>query len=155
MRTNTTETLKNLIEYRSIPVPESGCWLWDGATGRRDYGAVKFRGKQCPAHRASYEVFRGPIPAGMYVCHHCDVPCCVNPTHLFLGTHRENMEDRNRKGRQTHGAAHYKTRLNAAAVTDIRTKRMRVMEYARLYGVHSSSIWYIQTGRSWKHVPCP
>lgn len=75
-----------------------GCWLW---TGRRSngYGRCSFRGRSMMAHRASWIMARGPIPAGLLVLHDCDVPNCVNPDHLFLGTYKTNMDDMYAKGR--------------------------------------------------------
>lgn len=89
------------IEYRCVPVPEAGCFLWLGATGNRGYGRINGRGYNFSAHRAAWEVTHGPIPAGLHVMHVCDTPICVNPAHLRLGTHAENMADRQRKGRTT------------------------------------------------------
>lgn len=90
------------FEQRHIPEPNSGCWLWVGAANRDGYGLFcgSRKGKaQHLAHRISWELFRGPIPQGVEVCHRCDVRCCVNPDHLFLATHTDNMADMYRKGR--------------------------------------------------------
>lgn len=77
----------------------SGCWLWTAAVVSR-YGMFRIGEKNRRAHRASWELLRGPIPAGLCVLHHCDNPLCVNPDHLFLGTAIDNVRDRDRKGRQ-------------------------------------------------------
>jgi hypothetical protein len=101
---NTLDRFFNRIEYE----PNTGCWLWSGAVDKRGYGNLSRKGCSRAAHRASWEIHRGPIPLicgdqRMCVCHHCDTPPCVNPDHLFLGTHVENMLDRERKKRSTNG----------------------------------------------------
>lgn len=80
-------------------VPESTCHYWTGHVGRWGYGTIGVDGKSILAHRFSYELYIGPIPEGLLVCHHCDQPLCQNPRHLFLGTNFDNMADKTRKGR--------------------------------------------------------
>ncbi len=80
-------------------ITETGCWLWTGWCGSQGYGGLMVKNEAVRAHRLSWELHYGPIPKGLYVCHKCDVKSCVNPDHLFLGTHKDNIQDAIKKGR--------------------------------------------------------
>ena len=103
-----TVDIETRIKKHTIKVGE--CWIWQGWKDRCGYGCTQFGcgrksrvGKVKKAHRVSYEFYVGPIPKGMYVCHKCDTPACVNPEHLFLGSQKDNMADCSSKGRiKTH-----------------------------------------------------
>jgi hypothetical protein len=85
---------------RCMPVPECGCWIWMGRMSSRQglYGRPGgYAGGY--AHRLSWTLHKGPIPRGLLVLHKCDTPSCVNPDHLFIGTHLDNTRDRVSKGR--------------------------------------------------------
>lgn len=96
-------SLSERIDRLSIPEPNTGCQLWTGSTTSRSvgkgYGVIKVSGRMCLAHRISYSANVGAIPEGMLVCHKCDTPACVNPDHLFVGTHSDNNRDTVKKGR--------------------------------------------------------
>jgi hypothetical protein len=80
-------------------IPDAGCWIWSGKMNPNGYGAMKISGKQYGSHRLAWMLVHGDIPAGMLVCHRCDVRLCCNPSHLFLGTGMDNMRDAVKKGR--------------------------------------------------------
>lgn len=141
-------------------VPFSGCWLWTASTTQRGYGCFALRRtKQEGAHRVSYRMHKGPIPDGLMVLHRCDVPPCVNPDHLFLGTCRDNAADMIAKGRQIKaqlkGSQCPNAKLTENAVIEIR-ERHRLGEsdewLASEFGVRQSIINKVRNRRVWTHV---
>ena len=100
----------------SIKKNENGCWEWQKRVTHFGYAQIKYRGTTCPAHRVSYKVFKGELPYGICVCHTCDNPRCVNPEHLWIGTHKDNAEDRVAKKRNNH----YKKTMSINEVLEIR-----------------------------------
>lgn len=96
---NSHMPLRERFDLSYMPEPNSGCWLWIAAAKPPGYGVIGVNGRCSSAHRVSWQLHNGPIPRGMHVCHRCDVPACVNPDHLWLGSHRENMADMVAKGR--------------------------------------------------------
>jgi hypothetical protein len=133
------------------------CWLW--VAGRRGdgYGAFQVeRKRQMSAHRYSYEVHNGPIPAGMVVMHSCDQPLCVNPEHLSLGTNAENCADAARKGRRLPGSKNHQAKLNETQVIEMRERYARggltQRDLAQEYGVSMALVSFILTRRAWRHI---
>jgi hypothetical protein len=131
------------------------CIEFEGYRDKNGYGRKRRDGRLHLAHRLSYADAHGPIPAGLEVCHHCDNPPCINPEHLFLGTHKENMNDRDRKGRGHHGTRHARAKLDPDRVRQIRAlvcagQAMRAV--ARHMGVSYRAINAIISGETWAHV---
>lgn len=94
------------FESRAERIPEMGCWIWMGSLNDRGYGRHRLGGRGSAwklMHRLSWEMYRGQVPIGMLVLHRCDIPSCVNPGHLFIGTQKDNMQDASRKGRLYRG----------------------------------------------------
>lgn len=143
------------------PEPNTGCWLWTGATtgGERpgSYGQLRLDRRMVLAHRAMYEAFVGAIPDGMHVLHRCDTPLCVNPAHLFVGTQRDNMRDRDAKHRRVapRGERHWAARLTADAVRRIRARWAdgeAQAAIARDYGVSGCAVHLIVHRKNWTRV---
>lgn len=135
-----------------------GCWLWMAATNAKGYGWFGTKTKVVKlAHRVSWELHIGHI-GDMCVCHRCDTPACVNPGHLFLGTHDDNMADMSAKGRgvQLFGERHGGAKLTEARVLEMRQRRARGETYsamAREYGVNHSTVARACKGYRWRSVP--
>lgn len=131
------------------------CWLWDGTLNERGYGYFCHAGGKITAHRAAYMLFKGPICGGLHVLHKCDVRNCVNPQHLTLGTHRDNMRDMMAKGRHVtpRGERAPSAKLNSKQVQAIRQATGPARAIATLYGVSVSTIWSIRRRDIWRHLP--
>jgi len=145
------------FEEKYIPEPNSGCWLWAAAYQLNGYGQFRFNGLHQMAHRVSWQLFRGNIPAGMHVLHDCDTPACVNPDHLFLGTHADNMADmkdkRRHPGGGVRGSRHPDAKLTESDVVAIRnTVGLSTYKLGAIYGVDHSTIWEILKRKKWRHV---
>ena len=138
-----------------MPEPNSGCWLWIRSGNEQGYGSFWLNKRGMAAHRASWILHRGPIPEGMQICHKCDVPSCVNPDHLFLGTQQDNMDDCRRKDRMQRGEERAISKLRAEDIPAIRRRIGRgdsLASIGRDYGVRFQSIQAIRDGRTWTHV---
>ncbi len=129
--------------------PNTGCWLWPGGVrnSRLGYGVTKRNGKRVLAHRVSYEIHKGPIPEGLEVRHICDVPLCVNPEHLLVGTHKQNMEDMGRRKRNTSVR-----KLTSEQVEIIRSSALSHRALAERFGVSHRNIGAVKSGQTWKEI---
>jgi len=123
--------------WNSIEKRENGCWDWKKGRDTSGYGLFCKENKHLRAHRKSYEIHYGDIPEGKYVCHTCDRPMCVNPAHLFLGTHKDNMDDMNKKGRGNAGRAHFRkySREQCHKVISLRKQGKLFREIAEVVGI--------------------
>jgi hypothetical protein len=138
---------------RASPEPNSGCHLWTGACDNYGYPQVRKDGRQKVLTREIYEHFFGSIPAGLFVCHRCDVRCCINPHHLFLGTPLDNVVDCVTKGRHTRGSKVATAILDEAAVLKIRDMSdRRPSDLAAEFGISISQIYRVRRGEAWRHV---
>jgi hypothetical protein len=139
-------------------VKTDGCWLWTGAKNRFGHGSIMCDRNvhknrfQIFAHRASWEIHVGSIPEGMCVLHRCDVPACVNPEHLFLGTKQDNSDDMKQKGRQKKGSLLPQSKLTETDVMNIRQSPLTQKELGNMYGVSQATISFAKNGKRWKHV---
>ncbi len=140
-----------------------GCWIWTSHKSSAGYGQFRTRlnGKTRyqAAHRVMAELAFGPIPAGKCVMHSCDTPLCVNHAHLSIGTHKENMDDRDRKGRNIPFDGRGEKNGNCTTTTDIilqiraaKAAGMKQVEIARSFGFSQPHISQILSGKRWAHL---
>lgn len=135
----------------------SSCWLWHGCLNNKGYGTVTRRrhGKKRNylAHRYSYELRNGPVPDGLCVLHKCDIPRCVNPDHLFLGTQADNIKDCVAKGRSPRGEQHGRAKLSDADVISILmfiNLGAKQRDISEAFGVSRSIVSDIKCGRTYR-----
>lgn len=139
------------------------CWLWQLRLNKDGYGRFKLAGCQVSAHRYAYEITYGPVPDTLCVCHHCDNPSCVRPEHLFLGTPKDNAQDRQRKGRSgfqrqpelvRSGVEHHAAKLSPVAVEEMRGLRsvfgLPYRTLGALFAVNTSTAHSACTGKWWR-----
>lgn len=131
-----------------------GCWRWFGKLNAQGYGIVQRGGKTLLAHRYAFTITRGEIPDGMNVCHRCDNPPCVNPAHLFLGSHGDNAADKTQKGRQARGERHGCSKLRWSDVLAMRAAWDGTVAGRRIlaeqFNVSVSSVEKILAGETWR-----
>lgn len=137
------------------------CWEWTGSLNLNGYGHANHSiiwGGNAMCHRVAYELTKGKIPEGLLVLHKCDNRKCVNPSHLFLGTQTDNMQDMHRKRRNNNvgmkGERNPNNKLTVEQVRFIRsqTGKVNFSEIARKFGVTPQIVWQIANYKAWKHV---
>lgn len=160
------QEIKDRFMSKVEMVTESGCWIWMASTlipsakskgNRVAYGCFTVGKKSISAHRASYKFFVGYIPDGMSVCHSCDIPLCVNPSHLFIGSHKDNMQDMVKKGRAKQcvehqfkrGHLHHSAKLTLQQVCEIRESTGSLRSVAAKFNVTKDAIWAVRKGITW------
>lgn len=142
---------KVMLKYYEVGEKDE-CWLWLGGISGNGYGAVCENRRVLLAHRVQYTISIGPIPGGMLVLHSCDNRACVNPNHLRLGTHKENMRDRRVRSRTAIGSRTGNNKLIEEEVKEILTSSESNVVLAAKYGVHHKSIARLRRGVGWQHV---
>jgi hypothetical protein len=137
------EPVAKRVFLRELPIQgPNGCWLWSRKKNIYGYGEMVLTSKSgnkltFRAHRVSYSIYHGPIPAGLSVCHKCDNPSCVNPNHLFLGTPKENAQDRQSKGRGYSGRGR---RFDRGKIEEMLESGRSIREIAAELGAHRTTI---------------
>ena len=156
-------SIQERFDEKYTPEPNSGCWLWTASSNGLGYGKIYLDGKMELAHRISWILQNGEIPKGKghhgtCVLHKCDTPACVNPEHLFLGSIKDNAQDKASKDRsyKPSGELHHNAFLDEIRVRIIKRliafKTLKLYQIAEIFGVDSRTISHIKCGRRWAHI---
>ena len=136
--------------------PDGDCWEWTACILSTGYGQFSAHGGCYSTHRVSFSLMIGPIPKGLCVLHRCDNRRCVNPSHLWAGTHADNGDDCTEKGRRLKGSSHQNSKLTERQVMDIRLAycpyKITHRCLGKKYGVDASLVWQIVNYKIWKHI---
>jgi len=145
---------ERLDHYTDKSADPDGCWPWKGGRDH-DYGALWWQGQTCRAHRLAFKAANGSIPEGAHILHRCDTPLCVNPAHLFAGSHLDNMRDMFSKGRRRPptGERNGRAKLTSETVLAIRAATGLQREIGALFGVSQRTVRHIKLGNTWRHLP--
>lgn len=148
---------RQLAKYQARLVRDdlTGCLVWTGSRNKDGYGLVYHMGKTQVLHRLWYREFIGPIGDGLCVCHRCDNPACVEPSHLFLGTNDENVADKVAKQRQARGVTNGRANLTEQSVRAIRAEYASgetQTVLAKRYGIHQTHVSLIVRRKEWAHL---
>lgn len=153
---NMTIGVGRVVGMPSAP-PTAGCWPWPGRRSASGYGVLWIRGRgDIRAHRLLWELAHGPVPADADVLHWCDNPPCVNPAHLHLGTHTQNMAEMVVRGRVRRGEEHRDAKLTENSVREMRAiyalGEVSTTDLGERYGVSRHTAWLVVAHKSWRHV---
>lgn len=147
------------FEAKIFKEPNSGCWLWTGSIGSHGYGQMSICNRPHTCHKVAYELYRGPVPDGLYVLHKCDTRSCCNPDHLYIGTQKENGRDMVERGRaflvgrmgeQTNG--HKLKSDQVREILSLKDSGQPARVIAAKYGVVHTTILAIWKRRAWQHI---
>lgn len=139
----------------NIEISDSGCWEWTASILRNGYGNFSVNNKVTCVHRWAYQHYIGPIQKGLFVCHSCDNRKCVNPDHLFIGTHGDNIRDASKKGRLKNikRNPHHLTESQVVEIIKLLQFSKAYSSIAKIFSISRQAIYLIDHNRSWKHLP--
>lgn len=130
-----------------------GCWVWKGTIDGYGYGVIDYIGKRYRAHVLSLEFDGRPVPKGMLGCHHCDNPSCVNPSHIYPGTQKDNANDAVSRKRLAFGERNFNAKLSESDVLEIRNiSGHSPTAISKIYGVSRQTISKIINREIWRHL---
>lgn len=155
-RGNIRDYLINKIINYSSKDHSTGCWNWNKGKSDRGYAEISINARKERANRISYQVFIDEVPPHLFVCHTCDNPGCVNPDHLYLGTHQDNVDDKLDRDRQPRGEEIKLAKLTEKDILKIRALWkegfMSQESIAREFGVCQTTISRVILRQTWTHV---